>query len=116
MDVNDMTSLLQKESAYKPMHLPFHKYAGPGTKVFTNILSNVKPTTYLDRLALLHDIDYTDRHISQSDADDAMSSKTYTVLPHLAFEVNKILRLGKKSDYPEAAVNYMRSKAQTLNS
>jgi len=38
--------------------LPFHKYAGPGTHIRKNIENNVKPTTFLDKAALVHDIEY----------------------------------------------------------
>jgi len=33
-------------------------YLGPGTHVVNNVLSGVKPTSYVDALALRHDIEY----------------------------------------------------------
>lgn len=38
--------------------LPGHSYMGPGTKVITNLLNNLKPTDDVDKAAFEHDIDY----------------------------------------------------------
>lgn len=47
--------LLEDSTQY---HLPYHNYAGPGTNTIKNLLNNVQPTTYIDRAALIHDIEY----------------------------------------------------------
>lgn len=41
-----------------PIHLPFHNYAGPGTRTIKNILKGVQPVSYVDKAALIHDIEY----------------------------------------------------------
>jgi len=46
------------ESGYE-LHWPGTNYLGPGTHVFDNISNNLKPTSYMDSVALLHDIDYS---------------------------------------------------------
>jgi hypothetical protein len=38
--------------------LPYHKYFGPGTHVVANINNKIKPTTFLDAAAMIHDIEY----------------------------------------------------------
>lgn len=46
------------ETSYQ-LHLPFHKYAGPGTHIVANIKNKVKPINNLDRASLIHDIEYS---------------------------------------------------------
>jgi hypothetical protein len=48
-------SLKENNTQY---HLPYHNYAGPGTNTIKNILEGKIPTTYIDRAALIHDIEY----------------------------------------------------------
>lgn len=38
--------------------MPFHNYAGPGTNVEKQVYSNKRPTTFIDKAALAHDIEY----------------------------------------------------------
>lgn len=40
------------------MHLPFHNFAGPGTHIMERVLAHQQPTTFLDRAALIHDVEY----------------------------------------------------------
>ncbi len=42
-----------------PVHLPGYKYAGPGTHVELNLEKGVKPINELDKLAMHHDIAYS---------------------------------------------------------
>jgi hypothetical protein len=49
---------MEREKAYIEHHLPFHNYAGPGTKIVTRVLRGDIPINYLDASALIHDIEY----------------------------------------------------------
>lgn len=40
------------------LHYPGSEYLGPGTHIITKILKQIKPTSYVDALALRHDIEY----------------------------------------------------------
>jgi hypothetical protein len=106
----DVISTLRREQDLTQWHLPFHNYAGPGTRVFTNILTGVKPTNYLDRVAQEHDVNYTDGTMTQLEADNIMIKKVpLPYLPEL-FLLNRIFNFGKKTTYPVTVVNYMRDQ------
>jgi hypothetical protein len=59
---------MEKENNNIEHHLPFHNYAGPGTKVITRILRGDIPVNYLDATALIHDVEYI-RDSSRKHAD-----------------------------------------------
>lgn len=42
--------------------MPFHNYAGPGTDVIRRVRAGIRPTTFLDAAALIHDIEYLFYH------------------------------------------------------
>ena len=54
-EINDY---IESEKTNKPMHLPGYKYCGPGTKVVTSIMGNIKPINNLDDGCQVHDIEY----------------------------------------------------------
>lgn len=70
-------SILQQE-----YHLPGHNYAGPGTRVKSNILNDIKPTTALDAAALVHDVEYLSGLYTQ--ADQNITYNLTKVAPSLA--------------------------------
>ncbi len=53
--------------------LPGHNYMGPGTRVITNLIEDLKPTDYMDQVSLDHDLDYvfaeTSSDIIRADID-----------------------------------------------
>lgn len=40
-------------------HYPGTNYLGPGTHLFNNVKNKIRPTSYVDQIALEHDLDYT---------------------------------------------------------
>lgn len=46
------------EKSNIPKHLPGYNYCGPGTKVVTSILDNIKPINDLDCGCQIHDFEY----------------------------------------------------------
>lgn len=74
-------------------HLPLHRYAGPGTDIHHNILNKVLPTTDLDLVSMVHDIEYLmhSQDISDSNMVKNISLK-YPTIPleyvvYIAFKV-----------------------------
>jgi len=66
--VEDIEEWMEDTNQY---HLPFHNYAGPGTRVQEQILSGKLPVTGIDAAALVHDIEYL-TGIPQTTADNQM--------------------------------------------
>lgn len=50
--------LLLQEQNQAQHHVPGYNYMGPGTRIATNILSNIPPTNQVDDVAIHHDLDY----------------------------------------------------------
>lgn len=50
--------MLSNEKNNTQYHVPGFEYMGPGTRIATNIVNNVKPTNHTDHVALHHDLDY----------------------------------------------------------
>jgi hypothetical protein len=40
------------------LHMPYHNYAGPGTHTVSRLLKGDMPVSYIDKAALVHDIEY----------------------------------------------------------
>lgn len=55
---NKLVDLLSQFETSTPIHFPGCKYLGPGTHVVTNVLKKIMPTSAVDAIALMHDIDY----------------------------------------------------------
>lgn len=47
-----------KEENGNQYHIPYHNYAGPGTHTISNLLNGLEPVDYIDKAALVHDIEY----------------------------------------------------------
>lgn len=102
-------------------HLPFHNYAGPGTHVIERVTGKIKPTTMIDAISLVHDMEYI-RDDSTTDADRKMVTSLFTSYPFMpqlagtaavAFTANKILGLSKGSNRPDI-YNQYKAQAQEL--
>jgi len=88
------------------LHLPFHKYAGPGTHLMSNLIFRVKPINSLDQASLIHDIDYLNPYISKWKADNNMASNLAKRNVALSATVRLALASGsylvpRKTDYKE---------------
>lgn len=53
-----VSTAIESEKLSTEYHYPGTNYLGPGTRVTTNIVNDVQPTSYIDGLARQHDIDY----------------------------------------------------------
>lgn len=74
--------LMEESVMQQEYHLPGHNYAGPGTRVKSNIINDVKPTTALDAAALVHDVEYLSGLYKQ--ADENITYNLTKVNPSLA--------------------------------
>ncbi len=73
-------------------HLPGHNYAGPGTHTITRMLKGDLPTTYIDKAALVHDIEYMKPN-NKMKADLNMYKNLMKQAPYL-FSLNTIVYKG----------------------
>ena len=93
---------IQFAMAWKPertaeWHIPFHNYAGPGTRVLTRLINNKKPINDLDSAALIHDIEYMDPRLTKEQADENMvRNLNNTGHPILATTAKIMLKLFNK--------------------
>lgn len=55
---NEIYEYIESEKLNKPMHLPGYKYCGPGTKVVTSLINDIKPINILDKGCQNHDVEY----------------------------------------------------------
>lgn len=83
---------LTEESLFqKQLHLPGYNYAGPGTRIKSNILHGIKPVDAFDAAALIHDVEYLSGQYSK--ADDNMignlikAKSAWTIPSEVAFTV-----------------------------
>jgi len=58
--IPEITEYLLQEHTITDMTARFagYNYLGPGTHVIANLINGVRPTSYLDAIALVHDISY----------------------------------------------------------
>lgn len=63
---------------HSPKHLPGSNYIGPGTDVYTRILDDVKPTSYNDERALIHDLQYSAKGANVVDDWEMIKNSDYT--------------------------------------
>jgi hypothetical protein len=105
---------MHREEEQKEHHLPFHHYAGPGTHVISNLMKDVKPTTYLDEVSRQHDIDYLKPN-NQQKADNIMVKKLlkhYWYMPQIgavtkvAFVLKDFLGLKDNDETDERIYEY----------
>jgi len=84
-------------------HVPFHKYAGPGTNIRNKILEGVRPfQSNLDESAIIHDIEYMKPN-NQWNADNNMAwnlarngNYAEAIISRLAFLVKDLTGLKRK--------------------
>lgn len=69
-----MQRVIDLEMNNRDFTLPGHSYMGPGTRVVTNLVNDVKPTDYMDTISLEHDIDYV---FAETMADIREADKLY---------------------------------------
>lgn len=55
---NKLRRIINQEKLQDDHTLPGFNYLGPGTKVITNLIAGVTPTSVNDRVAMEHDFDY----------------------------------------------------------
>lgn len=70
-NTSQLDKFIHDELSSSEWHLPFHKYAGPGTHIINNLQQHVQPTTALDRISRHHDIEYLKPN-NQQQADSEM--------------------------------------------
>lgn len=90
-----------KEMNFNEHHIPGYNYAGPGTKTTTRISNNDKPINELDRVSLIHDINYYNPYMSRKQADNKMVSSLKAPLKYLAdiaFKTARAVRKNKRKD------------------
>jgi len=76
-------------------HYPGMNYMGPGTHIIANIANDVKPTSYVDALALKHDLDYLfDKEPIQSDLKAIAGASIAPGLQSMAMIAGLALRSG----------------------
>lgn len=76
-------------------HYPGMNYMGPGTHIIANIANGVKPTSYVDALALKHDLDYLfDKEPIQSDLKAIAGASIAPGLQSMAMIAGLALRSG----------------------
>jgi len=64
-------------------HYPFAQYMGPGTHIIDKVLNNIEPTSALDAISLVHDINYLKATANPSllDRADDLALTRATELP-----------------------------------
>ena len=84
------------------LHLPGHRYTGPGTHLKLNIKKGVKPKNEVDAAAMIHDIEYhTEKDLEKRhEADLRLQESTMklggmdSVIVNTAMDVKRKLGLG----------------------
>lgn len=71
---------MEAEKQQTEMHYPGTQYLGPGTHIGTKIIKQIKPKSYIDGIAMQHDIDYlksAGSRVGQIKADIRAFVKSY---------------------------------------
>jgi len=78
--------------------IPFHNYTGPGTRLYENIIADVRPVDDADKRSLLHDVRYSLANTKEDIlyADSVYDTEDKTMLTMNSIEIGvakKLLQL-----------------------
>lgn len=94
-----------KPETTKEYHIPYHNYAGPGTRVLQRVFDKKQPINSLDAASLIHDIEYY--IMDQQTADDnyfwnlisqSKANLPLAVLSRLSFYLKDLIGYKQEKD------------------